>query len=97
MCPETDNQLREGVAGRGYVHRAHSAGSPGRTRERCVTFRERNNLTTDNPTPYELLPVIPGSYVIRDPGGTEWTSQTLPPMTEPAPMTVSPPRIVAPE
>lgn len=29
-------------------------------------------------------------------GGTERTSQTLPPMTEPRPMTVSPPRIVAP-
>src|SRR5690606_15830478 len=33
---------------------------------------------------------------IFDPGGTERVSQTLPPMTESAPITVSPPRIVAP-
>ena len=30
-------------------------------------------------------------------GGTERVSQTLPPMTEPSPIVVSPPRIVAPE
>ena len=30
------------------------------------------------------------------PGGTDSTSQALPPITEPAPITVSPPRIVAP-
>ena len=29
-------------------------------------------------------------------GGTLWVSHTLPPITEPRPMTVSPPRIVAP-
>jgi hypothetical protein len=40
---------------------------------------------------------VPGSYVIFDRGGTEWTSQTLPPITEPSPITVSPPRMVAPE
>jgi hypothetical protein len=34
---------------------------------------------------------------IFEPGGTERTSQTFPPMMEPRPMTVSPPRIVAPE
>jgi len=31
-----------------------------------------------------------------EPGGTELVSHTLPPITEPAPITVSPPRIVAP-
>ena len=30
-------------------------------------------------------------------GGIDWVSQTLPPITDRAPMTVSPPRIVAPE
>lgn len=30
-------------------------------------------------------------------GSTEWVSHTLPPITEPAPTTVSPPRMVAPE
>ena len=30
------------------------------------------------------------------PGGTEHTSQTFPPTTEPLPITVSPPRMVAP-
>jgi len=34
--------------------------------------------------------------VTRVRGGTEAVSQTLPPMTQPFPMTVSPPRIVAP-
>ena len=34
--------------------------------------------------------------VTRVPGGTDAVSHTLPPMTEPFPMTVSPPRIVAP-
>ena len=28
-------------------------------------------------------------------GGTEWVSHTLPPITEPRPITVSPPRMVA--
>ena len=30
------------------------------------------------------------------PAGTEWVSQTLPPITQPSPMVVSPPRMVAP-
>ena len=33
---------------------------------------------------------------VRDPAGTLRVSQTLPPMRLPAPMTVSPPRMVAP-
>ena len=32
----------------------------------------------------------------RDPGGTDFVSHTLPPMTESLPITVSPPRMVAP-
>ena len=35
------------------------------------------------------------SWVTTEPGGTLCVSQTLPPMTLPAPMTVSPPRMVA--
>jgi hypothetical protein len=36
------------------------------------------------------------AWVIRLPGGTPWTSQTFPPITEPCPI-VTRPRIVAPE
>jgi len=36
------------------------------------------------------------SIITVIPGGTERVNQTFPPITEPAPITVSPPKIVAP-
>ena len=39
---------------------------------------------------------LPWEASTVSPGGTEWVSHTLPPMTQPSPMTVLPPSTVAP-
>ena len=48
-------------------------------------------------TRWRLSPLASiAEYVTRVPGGTERVIQVLAPITEPRPITVSPPRIVAP-
>ena len=64
----------------GGIERAHAERLHRRRERRCGVAHRRPR----------------GSSVTWLPGGTDSTSQTLPPTTEPRPITVSPPRIVAP-
>jgi hypothetical protein len=56
----------------------------------------KNGLGVQIPAPCSNWSTRVWAWVIRLPGGTPWTSQTFPPITEPRPM-VTRPRIVAPE
>lgn len=83
-------------------HQREQSGNGGSSRGHCFPVARSGRLKTlsaEEPTAiysFDWILSFGSSSMTFVRGGMLWMTQTLPPITEPFPMTVSPPRIVAP-